>query len=40
MNVAELNRARIEAVIAAIGKVIVGKENAIRLALACLTRPA
>lgn len=36
MNVAEINRARIEAVIAAIGKVIVGKENAIRLALACL----
>ena len=36
MNVAELSRARIEAVIAAIGKVIVGKENAIRLALACL----
>ena len=36
MNVAEINRARIEAVIAAIGRVIVGKENAIRLALACL----
>ena len=36
MDVAEINRARIEAVIAAIGKVIVGKENAIRLALACL----
>lgn len=36
IKVTEINRARIEAVIAAIGKVIVGKENAIRLALACL----
>ena len=35
-NVTEINTARIEAVIAAIGRVILGKENAIRLALACL----